>query len=34
MAQAEFKDDFKFPHEEEEEAKGKPEAEDDGWDLR
>ena len=30
MAQAELKDDFKFPHEAEEEAKGKPEAEDDG----
>ena len=30
MAQAEFKDDFKFPHEEEEKAKGKPEAEDEG----
>ena len=30
MAQTEFKDDFKFPHETEEEAKGKPEAEDDG----
>jgi hypothetical protein len=30
MAQTEFKDDFKFPHEAEEEAKGKPEAEDDG----
>lgn len=31
MAQAEFKDDFKFPHEEEEEAKGKPvDTEDDG----
>ena len=29
MAQTEFKDDFKFPHEDEE-AKGKPEAEDDG----
>jgi len=29
MAQAEFKDDFKFPHEAEE-AKGKPEAEDEG----
>lgn len=29
MAQAELKDDFKFPHEEEE-AKGKPAAEDDG----
>ena len=30
MAQAELKDDFKFPHETEEKAKGKPEAEDDG----
>ena len=30
MAQAELKDDFKFPHEAEEEAKGKPEVEDDG----
>jgi hypothetical protein len=31
MAQTEFKDDFKFPHEEEEEAKGKPvDTEDDG----
>jgi hypothetical protein len=30
MAQTEFKDDFKFPHETEEEAKGKPETEDDG----
>jgi len=30
MAQTEFKDDFKFPHEVDEEAKGKPEAEDDG----
>jgi hypothetical protein len=30
MAQTEFKDDFKFPHETEEEAKGKPEVEDDG----
>ena len=29
MAQTEFKDDFKFPHEAEE-AKGKPEAEDEG----
>ena len=29
MAQTEFKDDFKFPHEAEEEAKGKPEAEED-----
>ena len=29
MAQTEFKDDFKFPHEDEE-AKGKPEVEDDG----
>jgi len=30
MAQAELKDDFKFPHEEEEEAKGKPVDKDDG----
>lgn len=30
MAQTEFADDFKFPHETEKEAKGKPEAEDDG----
>jgi hypothetical protein len=30
MAQAELKDDFKFPHETEEKAKGKPEVEDDG----
>ena len=30
MAQTELKDDFKFPHEAEEEAKGKPEVEDDG----
>ena len=30
MAQTEFKDDFKFPHEEEDKAKGKPAAEDDG----
>jgi hypothetical protein len=31
MAQAEFKDDFKFPHEEEEKSKGKPvDTEDDG----
>ena len=29
MAQTEFKDDFKFPHEAEEEAKGKPEVEED-----
>ena len=29
MAQTEFEDDFKFPHEVEE-AKGKPEVEDDG----
>ena len=29
MAQTEFKEDFKFPHETEE-AKGKPEAEDEG----
>jgi hypothetical protein len=33
MAQAEFKDDFKFPHEEEEKAKGKPEAEDEGFEV-
>jgi hypothetical protein len=29
MAQTEFKDDFKFPHEVDEEAKGKPEVEED-----
>ena len=34
MAQTEFEDDFKFPHETEEAAKGKPEAdEDDGFDV-
>jgi hypothetical protein len=33
MAQAELKDDFKFPHEVEEEAKGKPVAEDDSFDV-
>ena len=36
MAQTEFEDDFKFPHETEEEAKGKPAAEaeeDDGFDV-
>jgi len=34
MAQAEFEDEFKFPHETEEKAKGKPEAEeDDGFDV-
>jgi hypothetical protein len=33
MAQAELKDDFKFPHEVEEEAKGKPVAEDDTFDV-
>ena len=35
MAQTEFKDDFKFPHETEEEAKGKPEVEveDEGFDV-
>ena len=35
MAQTEFEDDFKFPHEVEEEAKGKPEAdaEDDGFEV-
>jgi len=30
MAQTEFKDDFKFPHEEEEKSKGKPVDKDDG----
>jgi hypothetical protein len=34
MAQTEFQDDFKFPHEVEEDAKGKPVAEeDDGFDV-
>jgi len=33
MAQTELKDDFKFPHEVEEEAKGKPVAEDDSFDV-
>jgi hypothetical protein len=33
MAQAELKDDFKFPHEVEEEAKGKPVAEDDSFEV-
>ena len=34
MAQTEFKDDFKFPHEVEEEAKGKPvDTEDDGFEV-
>ena len=34
MAQAELKDDFKFPHEVEEEAKGKPvDTEDDGFEV-
>jgi hypothetical protein len=35
MAQTEFEDDFKFPHEAEEAAKGKPEAEEDdgGFDV-
>jgi hypothetical protein len=35
MAQTEFQDDFKFPHEAEEEAKGKPAAEEDdgGFDV-
>ena len=34
MAQAELKDDFKFPHEEEEEAKGKPvDTEDEGFEV-
>jgi hypothetical protein len=33
MAQAELKDDFKFPHEVEEEAKGKPVAEDDSFEI-
>ena len=33
MAQTEFKDDFKFPHEVEEEAKGKPAAEEEGFEV-
>jgi hypothetical protein len=34
MAQTEFKDDFKFPHEEEEKSKGKPvDTEDDGFEV-
>jgi hypothetical protein len=34
MAQNEFKDDFKFPHEEEEKSKGKPvDTEDDGFEV-
>jgi hypothetical protein len=33
MAQTEFKDDFKFPHEVDEEAKGKPEAEDGSFEV-
>jgi hypothetical protein len=33
MAQTELKDDFKFPHEVEEEAKGKPVAEDDSFEV-
>ena len=34
MAQTEFKDDFKFPHEEEEKSKGKPvDTEDDSFDV-
>jgi hypothetical protein len=33
MAQTEFEDDFKFPHEVEEEAKGKPKAEEEGFEV-